>query len=243
MIGIYKIQNKINGKVYVGQSNDMARRWREHINSCKNENQKRNYNMIIHKAMRKYGIDNFSFEVLEECDIERLDEREQYWIAYLDSMNREKGYNLVSGGQSNMALSGENHSQAKLTQKEVDQIKSMLKADMSTTEILEKIGNKISRGMILNINQGRNWFDPQEDYPLRKIIITGAPGESNGRALLTEERVMEIRMMYSEGMAPKEIYRYAEEAWGVKPRTSRAALYGESWKCLPIWDHNKQEWI
>ena len=76
--------------------------------------------MIIHKAMRKYGIDNFSFEVLEECDIERLDEREQYWIAYLDSMNREKGYNLVSGGQSNMALSGENHSQAKLTQKEVD---------------------------------------------------------------------------------------------------------------------------
>lgn len=92
MIGIYKIQNLINGKVYIGQSVHIERRFREHKYSDKN-------NSLIHKAIKKYGIENFSFEVIEECDYLLLDEREIYWISHYNSTNKEKGYNLTQGGQ------------------------------------------------------------------------------------------------------------------------------------------------
>lgn len=48
---------------------------------------------------KKYGFENFSFEILEECKTEELDEEEIYWIKYYDSYN--KGYNLTGGGQFN----------------------------------------------------------------------------------------------------------------------------------------------
>ena len=47
MIGIYKIQNKLNGKIYVGQSVDIERRWKEHISDAKNENKLRNYKYVL----------------------------------------------------------------------------------------------------------------------------------------------------------------------------------------------------
>ena len=84
MIGIYKITNLINNKIYIGQSIDCQRRWAEHKragqinpNSVKN---KRDYNLPIHCAIRKYGIKNFQFEVIEECERNVLDVKEQYWI-------------------------------------------------------------------------------------------------------------------------------------------------------------------
>lgn len=49
--------------------------------------------------MRKHGIENFEFEVIEECDDFQVDEREKFWIAHYDSTNRDKGYNLSKGGQ------------------------------------------------------------------------------------------------------------------------------------------------
>lgn len=50
--------------------------------------------------MRKYGLDKFSFEVIEECRQEDLNDREIYWIKYYDSTNTEKGYNIKLGGNS-----------------------------------------------------------------------------------------------------------------------------------------------
>ena len=72
--GIYKIENKINGKIYIGQSVDVYRRLKKHIWEIKNNNN------VLYKAFRKYGIENFSYELIEECDAERLDEREMYYI-------------------------------------------------------------------------------------------------------------------------------------------------------------------
>lgn len=86
MIGIYKITNKINGKFYIGQSVDIERRFMEH---------KTPHGTItsIKLAMRKYGKENFLFEVIEECLEEDLNEREMYWIAALKPQ-----YNRCSGG-------------------------------------------------------------------------------------------------------------------------------------------------
>lgn len=49
--------------------------------------------------MRDYGIENFSFEILEECPKEQLDDREIYWIEYYHSTDKAKGYNVSKGGK------------------------------------------------------------------------------------------------------------------------------------------------
>ena len=89
--GIYKVTNKINGKVYIGQSVDIGRRWREHM-TTKDD-------IYFHKAIQKYGVENFEWEVIEQCKKKDLDEREIYWIEYYDSFN--KGYNCTKGGDGN----------------------------------------------------------------------------------------------------------------------------------------------
>lgn len=96
--GIYKIENKINGKVYIGQSVDVYRRLKKHIWDIENNNS------ALHRAFKKYGIDNFTYELIEECDIDRLDEREIFYIqkynSYVGTKN-SNGYNLNVGGGVN----------------------------------------------------------------------------------------------------------------------------------------------
>ena len=58
MIGIYKIENKINGKVYIGQSNNIIRRWEEHISKLNNNSHE---NKILQYSWNKYGMYNFDF--------------------------------------------------------------------------------------------------------------------------------------------------------------------------------------
>jgi group I intron endonuclease len=97
MCGIYKITNNINGKVYIGQSICIERRWYQHKWDTDRED-RLGYNSIIHKAFRKYGIENFSFEIIEECGQELLDEKERYWIEKLNTI-QPNGYNILLGGQ------------------------------------------------------------------------------------------------------------------------------------------------
>ena len=96
MIGIYKITNLINQKVYIGQSINIQQRWEEHKYYSSNEK------TLLQKAFKKYGIDNFNFEVIEECDIKDLDDKEIYWIKYYDSF--KNGYNLTEGGKTHRSL-------------------------------------------------------------------------------------------------------------------------------------------
>lgn len=95
MIGIYKITNKINGKCYIGQSIDIEKRWKDHQLPCRQTGKSSNY--PLYRAFKKYGLNNFNFSVIEECELDQLDIREQYWIKYYDSYNN--GYNATLGGQ------------------------------------------------------------------------------------------------------------------------------------------------
>ena len=97
MIGIYKITNLQNNKVYIGQAVDIKRRWCEHESHSFNPKHL-SYNYAIHCAIRKYGIKNFSFEVLEECEENQLNEREIYWISKFNS--KIDGYNMTDGGDT-----------------------------------------------------------------------------------------------------------------------------------------------
>lgn len=98
MCGIYKITNMVNGKVYIGQTNDIYTRWRKHKYTY--ENPKEN-NQVIYRAMRKYGLENFSFEIILECEEWELNEWEIYFIEiYKSYINRKdsNGYNQNKGG-------------------------------------------------------------------------------------------------------------------------------------------------
>ena len=117
IIGIYKYENLINGKVYIGQSQDINRRKQQHLYDALKRSEK---STGIDLAIKKYGIDNFSFEILEECKTQDLDEKEMYWISYYDSYNN--GYNRTPGGRS---LRGENHPRAILTEDDVWQIREL----------------------------------------------------------------------------------------------------------------------
>lgn len=99
MIGIYKIINKVNGKIYIGQSIDIKERWKQHFYKAYNEKEL-GYNSAIHQAFRKYGYENFSFEVIELCEKEELDAKETYWIKTLNTLV-PTGYNILPGGQFN----------------------------------------------------------------------------------------------------------------------------------------------
>ena len=80
MIGIYKITNKINQKCYIGKSIDIEQRFKKHkTNALWKSDKNFKYNYPLYQAFRKYGIENFSFEILEECKEEELDTKEQFY--------------------------------------------------------------------------------------------------------------------------------------------------------------------
>ena len=77
MIGIYRIKNLINGKCYYGSSKQIKKRWKTHLNQLRNQ---KHVNFILQSAWNKYGEDNFIFEIVEECKLEKLFETEQKYI-------------------------------------------------------------------------------------------------------------------------------------------------------------------
>ena len=97
---IYKITNKVNGKSYIGQTiQNVKERFYQH---CATKCSQAILNMVIHKAITKYGKSNFTIEVIEEVESANLNDRERYWIRYYDSYNN--GYNSTEGGQDGIKL-------------------------------------------------------------------------------------------------------------------------------------------
>lgn len=93
--GIYVIRNTVNGKVYIGQAQYLARRIYEHKYHLERGTDKCT---LLQRAVTKYGLENFSFSTLEECHVDLLNEREIYWINKMHSTNPSNGYNINSGG-------------------------------------------------------------------------------------------------------------------------------------------------
>ena len=150
MIGIYKITNLINGKHYIGQSIHIERRWVEHcIPSSRS---------LIGKAIRKYGKEQFSFQVLEECSQDQLNEKEEYYIKQFNSVV-PNGYNIMDWVEG----------QATCFNIDKDTLMELFNDIKSTDLTFEQIANKfdLSVRTIIRINQGHTHYSNELSYPLR----------------------------------------------------------------------------
>lgn len=94
---IYIIKNKVNNKVYIGQTKvSIKLRFQNHLSAARCGK-----DYTIGKAIRKYGEENFYIELLEECLASELNEREMYWIAFYNATDNKCGYNMSLGGNVN----------------------------------------------------------------------------------------------------------------------------------------------
>lgn len=187
--GIYKITNKINGKVYIGQSINIENRWKEHKSRYLSTDEKA-YKKPLYAAMRKYKIDNFIFSIVEICNEQDLNEKEIYWIKYYNSINKEKGYNISLGFQPNHFR--------KLNDIEYNNLCKDLKDNiLSIDEIAEKYN--ITFGYVYEINRGedgRNLNKSKENFPLRPKLT---------QTFIDDETIYNIKKDLILGMPLEEI--------------------------------------
>ena len=158
--GIYKITNLINNLIYVGQARDIKTRWRNHRTDYLGRNTV-DYNNPLYKDMRLYGLNNFSFEILEECLVSELDKKEKYWISYYDSFNN--GYNRTEGGQNAPHA-------IKMTDEIFNNIVNDLKNTLDNSDIIGARYN-VSGRTIRAINSGASWRKDYLIYPIRPSLI------------------------------------------------------------------------
>jgi group I intron endonuclease len=91
---IYKITNILNNKIYIGKTTKTLKiRWNTHLRDSK-----KNSNIYLYNAIKKYGKDNFIIEQIENCPDECGNDKEKYWIKYFNSSNKTIGYNITEGG-------------------------------------------------------------------------------------------------------------------------------------------------
>lgn len=156
MTGIYKITNLVNNHTYIGQAVDIQKRWISHKYEANNPNTVQ-YNYTIHRAFRKYGLDNFSFEIIEQCCAEELNDKEIYWINYFDTYNN--GYNETPGGDCGPVMKGEDNPRAILTEEDVHVIRSAALQCLPQKDFFEHsyLKEKISYRQFCRIWRGEGW--------------------------------------------------------------------------------------
>lgn len=149
---IYKIYNKINGKVYIGKTSNIKKRWIQHLSDAR----RHKTNSPIHNAINKYGEENFTIQEID-CDAGKLKSNmlEQWWIeyykSYIGKYGDKFGYNLTAGGDGMQSgtLAGERNPKSKLTNEQADSIRS---SKESTKQLATQYG--VDRTTIQRIRSG-----------------------------------------------------------------------------------------
>lgn len=186
-IGIYKIRNKTNNKVYIGQSVNVESRLKKHFYLLKNNIHENRY---LQNSFNK-NPEEFDYEIIEMCKIEKLNEKEVQWIKEFNSLDQEFGFNLASGGDSNFyhsestlnkMIESSRMVNASLSVDEVRRIKMCICMNMAIDEIAElfnteksivykiKEGNASNYGWVSSfLNSKMN--EPKEDWYRKNISV------------------------------------------------------------------------
>lgn len=195
--GIYKITNQLNQKFYIGKSVNIHKRWLAH---CRDTD-----SCPIHKAIQKYGKQNFSIEILEQCSQQKLNEKEIFWIEKYNGYLNSNCYNATRGGD------GASHP-VKLTHEEVLEIISLLKTTNKTMKEIAKIYN-VSSKTISDINNGNSRILETQSYPIRE-------NKYDGKHSITKEKYVP---QYT--LTNREIQSY---------HSIKIGQYNENWELINV---------
>lgn len=181
---VYLTTNKINGKRYIGQRYyDTKEKWKLYLGSGK----------ILKDAIKKYGRDKFTVEILENCKTkESLNNREKYWIKKYNAITSDSFYNIAMGGDGGNVIAGyseerrnelkalhskrskeyipscENSLMAKISKEQFDKIIEMMIDGLYDSEICDKLN--IKRTTISDIRHHRTWCNYTKDIEFPKQI-------------------------------------------------------------------------
>lgn len=140
---VYKHTNKINGKCYIGQTYDIKKRWHS---SCYKHCEK------FYQAIKKYGWDNFTHEIIKICNENNVDYWESFYISKYDSMNN--GYNLNSGGNKYKIFSEE--TKQKISKSNKGKKRSKEAIEKSRRANIGKIKSQETREKLRQANLGKH---------------------------------------------------------------------------------------
>lgn len=139
MIGIYKITNTVTNQCYIGQSSRIERRWMEH------KTPKARGNNRLHDDMKKYGIENFTFEVIEECEQSKLSERELHYIRKMKPFYNTVGKKVSKETRAKITNTLKEYWKTLPDDKRNSIIQNNLKGPKKGHEVSEKTRRKISK--------------------------------------------------------------------------------------------------
>lgn len=209
--GIYKIENKINHKVYIGQSIDIYTRWYNHKYCLRNGT---HYNLHLQNSWNKYGEENFDFCIIKQCDKNELDAFEIKYISQYKSYDENFGYNLTFGGEIGIPNSETRKKFSEVNSAENNPMFGKHHTEETKKKISEmKIGSKNAmygkRGE-LSPNYGRKHTDEEK----RRMSET-----QKGKKMSEESRVKQsIAKSGRNNPRSRAVYcpEFDEFFWGVK---------------------------
>jgi len=178
--GIYQIKNLINGKFYIGSSNDCHQRWIEHLSDLRRN---KHHSIHLQNAWNKYGEENFIHEIIEIVDIDILLKREQFWLDELKPYDKEIGYNICSTAGK---LNGYKHTE------ETKQFLSKLSKGLKRTDETRKR---------MSENHSKYWLGEKRSEEFKENLKIKNTGEDNPHygKNHTEEALLKMR---------KVVYQY-----------------------------------
>ena len=200
MMGIYKITNIINNKVYIGQSINLQRRKTDHIRDL---NKNRNHNNHFQNAWNKYGEENFIFEIIHVVDdSDELNKLETYYIDLYDSTNPDKGYNYTRGGDNpsvselyrqemKVKLRGIN---SKLSFEDVRHIKLLMFCLMDRKEISKLFNVSVKSLTQISIGKSFDYVSPELNDKIHNL-----------KQCLIDERNEYILELFDSGLGITDI--------------------------------------
>lgn len=209
--GIYKITNKINNKCYIGKSQNIQERWKQHLYDYKIN---RYPDKPLYKAFLKYDILNFEFQIIEKIQNytkEISNERQKYWIQYYNSYG-STGYNATKGGDGGSTYNVR-QKMGKLSQKEVIYLRKRYTECKYPGRLIydKQFKNKISKRGFEAIWTGQNGknimpqvFTKQNKQKQQKLISA-----YNGvlRRRISLEEIYQVRKLITQGKTYREIWK------------------------------------
>lgn len=222
--GVYKITNTITNEFYIGASSNVYCRWQAHKNRYRNILSKE-YNKKLYSSMRNHGINSFKFEILEECPVDNIFEREQFFIESLHAY--ELGYNENH--------EGENHGKSKVTVLDVVDIRQRYANHETKKNVYLDYCDRIKETGFNKIWNGYTWRNiMREVYTIENKQFhknnTGSPLENNAKTKLKNKDVLFIREQKNLGNSKKEVYKIFQDK--LTFGSFNNIWYGYNWKGL-----------